>query len=107
VLQNENHFYALSLARGAQGLVVRLERRAGEGEPEDGISVASAPVSADAGDPIALRIDARGHSYDFLYALHPGDWRMLAGDLDGTLLSTKTAGGFVGVTVGPFARSGD
>jgi xylan 1,4-beta-xylosidase len=107
VLQNEGHFYALSLARGANGLAVQLERRAGETEPEDGIVIASQAVQFAGDAPIALRIDARGDAYDFLYALRPGEWQMLAKDLDGTLLSTKTAGGFVGATVGPFARSGD
>jgi alpha-N-arabinofuranosidase len=105
VLQNESHFYALALAGGADGLRVQLERRAGESEPPDGVVIASDAVAVDAADRIALRIDARGDVYDFLYALRPGEWRVLARGLDGTLLSTKSAGGFVGATVGPFARS--
>ena len=43
---------------------------------------------------------ARGDRYDFAYATAPGRWKTLAADQDGTILSTKTAGGFVGVTFG-------
>jgi alpha-N-arabinofuranosidase len=107
VLQNETHFYALSLARTPSGLVVQLERRAGEAEPADGIVIASLPAELGGDAPIGLRIDARGDAYDFLYAVRPGEWRRLAEGVDGTLLSTKTTGGFVGATIGPFARRGD
>jgi alpha-N-arabinofuranosidase len=103
VLQNESHFYALSVAGGA----VQLQRRAGEHEPQDGVTIASRQIDAGIEAPILLRIDARGDRYDFLYALRPGDWQMLAADQDGTILSTKSAGGFVGATVGLFARSAD
>jgi alpha-N-arabinofuranosidase len=33
-----------------------------------------------------------------------GVWQALAGDVDGTVLSTDRAGGFVGALLGPFAR---
>jgi alpha-N-arabinofuranosidase len=50
--------------------------------------------------PIQLRIRARGGSYDFEYASRAGQWRVLSKGLDGKILSTKTAGGFVGVLFG-------
>ena len=56
-----------------------------------------------------LRIDARGRSYDFYYGTKPGEWIALAKDADGTILSTKVAGGFssgfVGTTIGMYATS--
>jgi alpha-N-arabinofuranosidase len=105
--QNENYFYALSLGLGASGTVVQLERRSGATDPTDGRLVAATPIRLRPSQPVALRMVARGDRYDFFWSTVPGEWQLLAKDQDGTILSTKTAGGFVGVTVGPFARSAD
>jgi len=102
-LQNPDAFYALTLTRRDGRTLVMLERRAGSRDPVDGVVVASAPVPADR--PLDLRIIARGAKYDFAYALAPGRWTTLAADQDGTLLSTKHAGGFVGATFGLYAYS--
>lgn len=103
ILQDPAHFYTLTLMRTAGGPAVTLARRDGEAEAADGSIVATAPYRA---DRIRLRIVMRGDRCDFLYAPAGGTWRVLAKDLDATLLSTKHAGGFVGATVGPFAQSG-
>jgi xylan 1,4-beta-xylosidase len=103
-MQDMAHFYALSLQRTAAGTVIALEKRDGSGDPADGTLVASAPF---AGTTVRLRIVTRGDACDFLYAGADGAWHVLAKDLDATLLSTKHAGGFVGATVGPFARAGE
>jgi xylan 1,4-beta-xylosidase len=66
--------------------------------------VASAPLAAKG--PVELRITAHGGRYDFAYAITPGRWITLAHDADGTILSTKTAGGFVGATIGMYAFAG-
>ena len=102
-LQSEDFFYLLSVGRHGGRDVVRLERRAGPDEPEFGTVVAEAP--APAGRPVELRITARGGKYDFDYAPQPGHWTTLARDVDGTILSTKVAGGFVGTTFGLYAYS--
>jgi alpha-N-arabinofuranosidase len=103
VLQDEAHFYALSLARTAEGTVIEVEKRDGGGDPADGIVIASAPF---AGTTVQLRIVMRAEGCDFLYAGADGSWHALAKDLDATLLSTKHAGGFIGAMIGPFARAG-
>jgi len=102
-LQSPEAFYALTLTRRDGRMFVMLERRAGARDPVDGVVVASAPVAA--GRPLDLRITARGAKYDFAYALAPGRWTTLAAGQDGTLLSTKLAGGFVGATFGLYAYS--
>ncbi len=83
--------------------MVKLERRAGKGDPVHGVVLASAPVPR--GQPVELKITARQGLYDFAYALKPGRWTTLVRDADGTILSTKTAGGFVGATLGLYAFS--
>ncbi|WP_309092505.1 family 43 glycosylhydrolase, partial [Phenylobacterium sp.] len=102
-LQSDEFFYLLSVGRHGGRTTVRLERRTGQGEPPHGTVVAEAGVPA--GAPVELKIDARGGRYDFAYAVQPGRWTSLARDADGTILSTKTAGGFVGVTFGLYAYS--
>lgn len=51
-----------------------------------------------------LRITARGGEYDFDVAAAGADWQPVVKGADGTILSTKNAGGFIGVMVGPFAQ---
>ncbi|MCR5878622.1 hypothetical protein [Phenylobacterium sp. J367] len=102
-LQSEDFFYLLSVGREGGREVVRLEKRAGKGDPPHGVTVASAAIPA--GRPVDLRITARGGAYDFAYATEPGRWTTLVAGADGTILSTHTAGGFVGATFGLYAFS--
>jgi alpha-N-arabinofuranosidase len=101
--QRENFHYLLAVALADGKPVVRLEKHAGPNSGPDGQLVAEAPLTGAPGAPVYLKIDARGATYDFSYATRPGQWISLAKDADGTILSTKTAGGFVGVTFGLFA----
>lgn len=102
--QNDDHYYLLAVARTGDRSVVRLERRAGPAAAGGGGEVvAEAPLPGTPGAPVYLKIDARGGRYDFSYGTRPGAWTTLVRDADGTMLSTKTAGGFVGVTFGLFA----
>lgn len=103
-LQSDDWWYFLAVGQEDGGVVVQLRRRAGPGEPADGVVVAGAPLAAPS-DATRLRIVARADRYDFLYAGETGAWTTLVADVDGTLLSTRTAGGFVGVVLGPHARS--
>lgn len=100
-LQSEDFFYLLSVGRQGGRRVVQLERRAGAGDPPHGVVLASAPLPETGA--VDLRIEARGGRYDFAYATRPGRWTSLVQGADGTILSTRTAGGFVGVTFGLYA----
>ncbi len=56
--------------------------------------------------PAALRLKIAGNESDYAFSF---DWRWAglataAGEVDGTVLSTDRAGGFVGALLGPFAR---
>lgn len=102
-LQSDEYWYLLSVAGGMQGREVRLERRAGSKDPATGVKLASVPLRARGTGPVQLRIRARGGLYDFEYAIRPGQWRVLRTGEDGKILSTKTAGGFVGTVFGVHA----
>ena len=105
--QNEDYYYFLGVAREAGQTVVRLEKHAGPPTSRSGTIVASAPIATKPGAPVYLRIQARADRYDFLYAEQPGEWRTLARDQDGTILSTTVAKGFVGTMLGLFAQAAD
>jgi xylan 1,4-beta-xylosidase len=103
--QNDEYWYFLGIGAEGGRPVVKLERRAGPNEPAEGVALASAPLPVAAGQPLYLRIEAEGPRYRFSYAARPGQWRVLRDGLDGTILSTRTAGGFVGAVFGLHAYS--
>jgi alpha-N-arabinofuranosidase len=100
--QNESHYYFLGVGREGAAPVLELRRRAWRGEAGDSL-VASVPVALSPTAPVYLEIRARDDKYDFLYATAPGAWNALVMGADGTILSTKVAGGFVGTMFGMFA----
>lgn len=105
-LQSDEFWYQLAVSQAEGERVVQLIRRAGPGDPADGVVVAAATLQMPDAGAVRLRIVARGGLYDFDYSEAAEGWTSLAHDIDGTILSTRKAGGFVGVTMGPFAISG-
>jgi xylan 1,4-beta-xylosidase len=103
--QGSDAFYFLGVALADGKPVVTLEERSGA--PEGGAAATrtlrSVPLEASPDSTLYLRIRARGATYDFSYATRPGAWVTLLADADGTMLSTKKAGGFVGTMLGLYA----
>jgi xylan 1,4-beta-xylosidase len=97
---DDHHFYLLTVARVDGRRVVQLERRSGDAPAA---VIASAPLEGSADAPVFLKIEAKGARYAFSYGRAPGEWTVLEGDADGTLLSSKVAGGFVGTMLGVYA----
>ncbi|HZU51630.1 MAG TPA: glycoside hydrolase family 43 protein [Sphingomicrobium sp.] len=102
-LQNEASWYFVGLVRHGDKLSVTLDRRSATDQPLDGVTLVSVPFRARRGAPLFLKVRARGARYDFYYAYKPNDWLPLKLGEDGTLLSTKRAGGFVGAMLGLYA----
>jgi alpha-N-arabinofuranosidase len=95
-LQNDDYWYFLAVRQAGGRSSVELQRRAG-GETS---VLASTPLRIRAGAAVYLRIAARGGAYDFDYATSEHAWRPLRTGEDGTMLSTRKAGGFVGAVLG-------
>ena len=93
---NENHFYGLLLTRKGKQTVIELVK-------VNKVLAQSAITSGEAKTPIKLKIIAKGRFYDFEFQLQNKNWETLAGNIDGTFLSTKVAGGFVGDFFGMYA----
>lgn len=96
-VQNDESFLFFGVTRIAGRPAVALYTR--DKASEDRL-VASAPV--DAGKPVTLTIRINGGAIGCDYEV--GGRRVTLTDgLDATFLTTERAGGFVGVTVGPYA----
>ncbi|KCZ50516.1 hypothetical protein HY29_07060 [Hyphomonas beringensis] len=104
ILQSDDYFYALGLTVSEDGMCeIVLRKREGADTPAKGDIIAAAPFS---GKTAELKITARKDKYDFAFRA-PGStaWTELATGLDGKMLSTRVAGGFVGATFGLYAEA--
>lgn len=96
--QDEAHWYVLGLQRTGQGATVFLQRHV----PGDARVVAQVPIGASR--EVRLRIRGDEGNGDFAFDAGNG-WQTLRASEDIHTLSTDLAGGFVGVTLGPYARA--
>nr|WP_229238422.1 glycoside hydrolase family 43 protein [Dyella amyloliquefaciens] len=96
--QNEHYWYALGVQRHGSEWILALRRHRGD----DVAVVATTTLPHDI-KTLKLKIAGDGGHYGFAYDDGTG-WHWLRRDEDGTLLSTDVAGGFIGTTVGPYAR---
>ncbi|GAA5069157.1 glycoside hydrolase family 43 protein [Lysobacter panacisoli] len=96
--QNERHWFTFVARRAADGVHVSLRKRKGEATT----TLASATLPATTRE-LKLKVQADAGDYSFAYDGGSG-WTWLKQDEDGTVLSTDVAGGFIGATVGPYAR---
>lgn len=102
--QNDEFYYALGVTKDEDGnRIVQLSKRAGENDPARGVIQATEKLSAGDTSPVSLKIIAKGDAYDFFYKQGQSDWILLHENADGKILSTRTAGGFIGVVFGMYA----
>ena len=101
-LQNDDYWYFLAVGRDHRRRVIRLRRRAGGRDPMAGTILASQPLPGSG--PVELRVAMHGASYDFSWSENGKHWRSLKRGADGTILSTKRSGGFVGAVFGLYAH---
>lgn len=99
VLIQNNHFhFRLEAALHNQQIIIRLIQCAHGLETELARKAYSTQI-------FCLTVTARGQDYSFFGGLSPEAMEILAENVDGRILSTDVAGGFVGTCVGLFASS--
>ena len=103
--QGENFWYFLAVGRVNGKRVIQVIERAGRATNGTDSVLVTASLPDRTNETVHLRITARRGRYDFAYATAPNQWTTLLRDADGTILSTKTAGGFVGTLFGLHAYS--
>ena len=96
LLQNKDFYYQFVITYETE-TVVRLIKRA-HGNEE---TLVTQPVSS--GHHL-LKVSANGQNYNFYFSAN-GQWHPLAENIDGRILSTPIAGGFVGAYIGMYASS--
>lgn len=96
--QNERYWLSYTVRRTKDGVMLSLDQRRGE----QTTPLASTQLPSGT-KQVTLKVSANAGSYGFAYDTGTG-WRWLKQDVDGTVLSTDVAGGFIGATVGPYAR---
>lgn len=99
VLIQNNEFHFRFVVVGGASPAVRLVQRA-HGEEE----TLAEQVISETG-PIYLKVEAHQQSYNFYIAATPDQWHPLAENVDGRILSTPVAGGFVGAWIAMYASS--
>jgi len=96
--QNEKHWLAFTARREGDGVTLTLRRQLKDAN--ETLATATLPAKT---KQLKLKIEANAGAYAFAYDAGNG-WTWLKQDVDGTVLSTDVAGGFIGATVGPYAR---
>jgi xylan 1,4-beta-xylosidase len=105
--QNETHYYALgkTISQGKVVVQLRKSEKADTGGPETSVLAETPLKGKDIRKPLYLKVDFQAGKYAFYYGTKEGAWTLLQDKVDGTFLSTRTAGGFVGVNLGLYATS--
>jgi beta-xylosidase len=115
--QNEGHYYAINVRiEGGHLTEISLERPAagtgrGRGRPQGGAAGATQTRPAVSEKlpknlrSIDLKIEGAGRVTRCLYKVGNGAFVQLGQDLPSSFISTDTAGGFQGVTLGMFAHN--
>ncbi len=105
-LQNDDFWAFIGIARQDGVPMIVVDTRAGPDQPATGNRLYSAPLGGQANMPVYLRIAAKGRHYSLAWSFTRRRWKTVA-TIDGTILSTKVAGGFVGSVFGVYAKKGD
>ncbi|HSV13742.1 MAG TPA: family 43 glycosylhydrolase, partial [Tepidisphaeraceae bacterium] len=100
-LQNDASYFFLGVkVEGGKPREIFLERHVKSSQAV----IARALLAADS-ESVDLKIEGAGKDYRFSYRpAHADAWIMLIDKVDGSILSTETAGGFVGTMIGVYSR---
>ena len=104
--QNEKHYFLIGKRLNADNkLEVFVEREADKinnGKSE----IVTKKELLNSDKPLFVKIEGNGRWYSFYYkTAQNADWVLLIKDVDGSILSTKEAGGFVGTYLGMYTSN--
>ncbi len=99
--QNESHYYFIALSLESNQKVIQLIKGTENGEE----IVASEKLEQANLNTVNLKISSDVTNYSFHYSGDGENWKLLKDGLDARYLSTKVAGGFVGVTLAMYTTS--
>jgi xylan 1,4-beta-xylosidase len=97
LVQNNNFHFRFVVTRADQPMVCLIKRAHGVEE-----ILAEQPLAA---GRCYLKVEAHEQAYSFYAANEPEQWQPVAEGIDGRILSTPVAGGFVGAVIALYASS--
>jgi alpha-N-arabinofuranosidase len=98
ILQNSDYHFRFVLSQSNGTGIIRLIKR----QKGEEITLAEKPLAP---GRIYLKIEAEGQAYRFFVSTDYNRWDCIAENVDGRILSTTVAGGFVGAYMGLYASS--
>lgn len=98
VLVQSNDFHLRFVVTRTSEPVIRLIRRTSAVDE----TLAEQPIQA---GRLYLKVEAHGQRLGFYHAMEPGRWQALIENVDGRILSTPVAGGFLGTWIAMYASS--
>lgn len=101
LFKDETHQYFLAAGRNGTDKTISLYKVEDMGNKTLAVQKIDNDVKA-----IGLRVISKGINYEFYYKIGEGKWELLCKNIDAGYLSTATAGGFTGTTIGLYATSG-
>jgi alpha-N-arabinofuranosidase len=105
IFQSENYFYFLCSTVDKGNQVVQLLKGPGNNKSSTQPEILASKMLAGKKGNLYLKIAANGSRYSFYYAVEKDKWQLIKANVDGTFLSTKIAGGFVGSMYVMYATS--
>ncbi len=99
LLQNHNFQYRVELSHSNKKRTLQLIKR------DDGNETLLAQALLPESEKLYLKVEAIEQDYHFYYATAAEQWETLKEYVDGRILSTDVAGGFVGSYIGMYASS--
>lgn len=97
LVQNNNFHFCFVVTRETEPVIKLIKRAQGVEE-----TLAEQPLAA---GRCYLKVEAHEQAYSFYVAVEPDHWQPVAEGIDGRLLSTPVAGGFVGAVIALYASS--
>jgi alpha-N-arabinofuranosidase len=97
LVQNNDFHFCFVVTRADRSVIRLIKRAAGVEE-----ILAEQPIMA---GRCYLKVEAHEQAYNFYAATNLDKWQPVAEEIDGRILSTPVAGGFVGAVVALYASS--
>ncbi|HET9915345.1 MAG TPA: glycoside hydrolase family 43 protein [Anaerolineales bacterium] len=97
LIQNKDFHFQFVITKSTEPILRLIKRAYGKEEV-----LAEQPVRA---AKLYLKVEAHEQAYGFYFADEPGAWQALMENVDGRILSTPVAGGFVGAYIAMYASS--
>lgn len=106
-LQTDDFYYTFGLSKNTAGdTVLRVRMRAGKAMPTQGRTIAERIIPLKDGAAIFLRMEIDKAELDFRYSLDGKQFFTVVDNADARVITTASAGGFVGALVGMYAEQG-